>query len=135
MLAIGVEEPDSLYEADPFTVDIRTLGPVDQGRINDLKDSMTYFKQFITGPHPNDWLDEIPSSFFTDPDAMLRRFALDLFVGTRRHFRLQESKGSTNALSKYCLDAIGEIGSDILDEREAELGKGIKRAPDQMPLG
>jgi len=135
MLAIGVVEPDSLYEADPFAVDIKTLGPVDQGRVNDLKDSMTYFKQFIIGPHPNDWLDEIPSSFFTDPDAMLRRFALDLFVGTRRYFRLRESKGSTNALSKYCLDAIGEIGSHTLDEREAELGKGTRRAPDQMLLG
>ena len=119
LLAASVHEPDSLYEADPLTVGYQEH--FFDKNLMDLKDSLSYYKRFATESDvPIDWNTHIPPSFFENAEEMLHRFALDLFLGARNYFRERKIIWS-NALSKYCLDAIDEIGASKLDARESEL--------------
>jgi hypothetical protein len=127
LLAAGIDEPDSLYEDDPFTLYVSESTSESCLRdLMDLKDSLTYYKRFAIGSDiPLDWKTDLPPNFFEDPTEMLQKFALDLFVGVRGYFRRGRLASFSTALGKYSLDAIGEIGQSKLDSRESELGKRV----------
>jgi 7-cyano-7-deazaguanine synthase in queuosine biosynthesis len=125
LLATGIAEDDSVYEADPFRADFSQLDPAGQNAVSDLKDSLTYYKRFaMRCDEPVGWDSGISASFFEDPVALLRRFSTDLFVGIRSYSKSHDHVGPYNALYRYCLDSIQEIGTGRLDERESELRHG-----------
>lgn len=136
LLAIGITEDDSVYEADPFRADFSELGPAGQNAVSDLKDSLTYYKRFAMNcDEPVGWDSGISTSFFEDPSALLRRFSYDLFLGIRSYSKSHDHVGSYNALYRYCLDSIQDIGTSRLDERDSELQHGRSTIRGQTTFG
>jgi len=121
-LCIDYQELDKLYSMDPFRVDIGSLGPKSVQKINILRDSLSFFQNVLSDDKFVDQaIDNIPTGFFSDPHDLLRRFAADLFLGTRNYLKRADAK-LLNAFGKFAAEIISnEIDSDILIQRREQL--------------
>jgi len=116
------QEPDDLYSMDPFKVDIGDLGTKSAQKINILKDCFSFFQNVLSDDSFVDqWLDDIPKGFFSNAHGLLRRFAADLFLGTKNYLN-RVNVDHLNALGKFAVEIISnEIDSDILVQRREKL--------------
>lgn len=126
-LCIDYEEPDNLYSMDPFKVDIGSLGTKSVQKINILKDSFSFFQNVLSDDKFVDQsLDDVPKGFFSNAHDLLRRFAADLFLGTKNYLKRANSN-LLNAFGKFATETISnDIDSDTLVQRREQLLRQTK---------
>ena len=112
---------------DPFKVDIGSLGTKSVQKINILKDSFSFFQNVLfDDKFVDQWLDDVPKGFFSNAHDLLRRFAADLFLGTRNYLKRANSN-LLNAFGKFATETISnEIDSDTLVQRREQLLRQTK---------
>jgi 7-cyano-7-deazaguanine synthase in queuosine biosynthesis len=123
-LCVDYQEPKTIYSMDPFTVDIGKLGNISVQKINILKDSLSLFRNVLFNDELVDQLlEDVPKGFFSNGRDLLRRFAEDLFLGTKNYL-MGKDPSLLNAFGKFAAEMISaKIDESILIERREQLLK------------
>jgi len=126
-LSINHREPQILYSMDPFSIDIGELGNRSVQKMNILKDSLSFFRDILFDDALVEQVfEDIPKGFFSCGQSILRRFAEDIFLGTKNYLAAT-NRSRLNALGKFAALMIEkEIDKDVLVRRNMQLQQQLK---------